>query len=192
MPIFVNPLVAGQAIGNVISTGSYYGPPGANNTTRSCANNREWAVPFFVPKTVTVTNIGGELTTAGAGAAPVVRYGIRPDNGVGHPSDSVLLDTGATVGISTGDGAVGAKEYSGLTTVLTPGLYWLTLTPQGSSTTAPVFRALTGTQLPVKATSIVNLAAQSNSGYFQDGVTGALGTFAGTAVGTPPFVAVKL
>ena len=83
-----------------------------------------YAQPFSITKTVTLTSIATNVATAG-GTGSVCRFGIYADSS-GYPG-ALLLDAG-TVPTVTGSQTITGP--SGLSLVLTPGVYWVVIAPQ--------------------------------------------------------------
>lgn len=117
--------------------------------------------PFPIPRAVTATRIGVDITSGGS-AGSVVRSGIYADDGTGKPG-ALILDAGTVVG--TGTGLILAT----ISQVLSPPFVWVGAVNQG----APASTATLG---------YFNIGALpgpfGGGGYFQawstTGVTGAL------------------
>jgi hypothetical protein len=122
--------VAGAAVGSVFSTsasGAYIiVPPVAGSVLAgSLSAGYMRAVPILIPAGVTVSALGVNVTTLGAGET--MRLGIY-DDATGIPTN-LMLDAG-TIDAST----TGYKEITGLTQALTPGRYWIVGCHQGGGT----------------------------------------------------------
>jgi hypothetical protein len=101
-------------------TSRYHYPlPYTPGSTAAFIANFLNATPFVVAFPITITRIGLEVTTLGAGLA---RLGIYNPGANLYPG-SLLSDCG-TIDVST----TGAKEVTGLNIAIsTPGVYWLAL-----------------------------------------------------------------
>lgn len=146
-------------------SGKYYGPQGSRATATMTAGVLT-VVPFWVPDTQIFSRIGAEVITGGV-SGTVLRLGIYDDDGDGVPNALVL--TAGTVNANT----IGSKEITGLSTSLTPGLYWLACVAQGG---APVVRTVANNIIGGAGSSTLAIATASlpHSGYYGTGVTGAL------------------
>jgi hypothetical protein len=121
-------------------SGSYVFPvsPQAATTNNALGNGTARFVPFVMPRSVTVTRIGSEVTAAGE-AGSSLRLGIYADNGNAQPG-TLVVDAGA---IASGT-AAGVQELTLATPVtLTAGVpYWLGGVVQGAPTTQPTIRTV--------------------------------------------------
>lgn len=154
---------------NIFNSGRYYWSAGGR-TTAILVQSTEYATALWVGERVLLDRIGIEVTAiAGVTAGHTTRLGIRSDNGNGLPG-AVVLDAGTVA-----SDAVAQVEMT-ISQVLTPGLYWLTGTPQGAGT-QPTYRCLTGTStsIPVGAGNLTQATASTQHIAFTNtGVTGAL------------------
>jgi hypothetical protein len=148
--------------------------------------NIEYAVPIFLVTGGTLSKIGCEITTGAAAAS--VRLGVRASTANGLPS-TLLLDAGTVDASAT---TVVGIEITGLSLVLTSGIYWLTATSQGGN---PTLRAQTGDTWPSAALSLASaIGSTTSTGYVTAAtVTGALPptyTVSTRAGGVPRVVAL--
>lgn len=152
-------------------TGRYYSPVGGTPSTAATAINTAVALPYMVPAACLLDRIAVEVTTAAASGT--CRLGIYADDN-GTPG-ALLLDAG-TVDTST----TGAKEIT-ISKRLDSGLVWLVATNQGAAAT---LRAVSGVQAPegIGAISVADFATPF-TGYYRNGVGGALPTTFGTPGG---------
>lgn len=111
------PTVIGQLFGDVphVSGRFYDSRMHSTLTTLTTAANTLYAVPFYVPRTVTYTSITIEVTTLASGKS--IRMGIYTDSS-GVPN-TLVLDAG-TISTTT----TGAKTIT-ISQSLSAGWYWL-------------------------------------------------------------------
>jgi hypothetical protein len=145
-------LTTTAGIGQVLGQGPYssnwqhgrwYAAPnfGSVSTSITLNNGALRATPFWVPNAVTVQAIACEVTTGG-GAGALYRAGIYADDGTGRPG-ALLLDAG-TFSVAAGDpGVPGVLTITGLSTALTPGVYWIAGVVQGNPAPQPTLRTIT-------------------------------------------------
>jgi hypothetical protein len=91
---------------------------GVSATNSTVSSGVLYALPFMVTKTTTVTTMASDIETNVTGNAEM---GIYADNGNGLPG-ALVLDAG---NFSTN--SLGTRTITGLTTVLTPGQYWVAI-----------------------------------------------------------------
>jgi hypothetical protein len=147
-----------------------------NRAVTPVANSNETlrTIPVYIPTTITIDQIGTEITAAG-NAGCVLRLGIYSD--VRGLPGSPLADV--TV---AGDAIATPMATLGTPLTLTPGWYHVGGVPQGATSTLPTVRCTT------TATDdylIFNAAVTTVApvGYSKGGVTGALGAW-GTSIST--------
>lgn len=104
-------------------TGQIWAPIGAGQAISNGINvyQQIWAVPIYIPSTITFTIIGCYVDTAVASS--VVRLGIYNPTAAGQPG-TLLLDAGTVSSAATG------AQQATISQSLTAGLYWLTATMQ--------------------------------------------------------------
>lgn len=154
---------------------------GALGANPSFGDGNEICVPFMLPYSLNITRLTCRVATAGVqgtGGAPVVRLGIRNDNG--NKPGTVLIDGGTVSSASTG-----YKDVIFASVTLNAGtLYWASMTPQGApQTVAQIFSVTSGThfiQVP-----IISPNDNTNSGYSTASAITATGTVTG-ALGSWP------
>lgn len=151
---------------------------------------REVCVPIVIPYAMTIDQIGVALSGNGSTGA-LIRLGARAFNpsAPGVPG-SVLVDAG-TVDATSGSSSNKAVTL-GSALAVPAGILWLSATCQGGATTRPA--TMQNSYLPVRATGTQLANGRYYVGPYQDGVTGALGTF--TVVGraldnTAPWMYVR-
>lgn len=148
--------------------------------------NRAYAMPFRPGRVGVLTgvavNISAAFTTAGN-----VRAGLYRDDGTGLPGARVA-DYGTVAATA------GVRSWTGLTTNLSPTMYWLVFAWQGGSSGSPTF---TGKNIwsSYIGTAAAASPGNSNTAYYTDtGFSGAFpssfGAVAGTVVGPAPVVQV--
>jgi hypothetical protein len=126
---YPNPTLAG-AYPLTFASGRYYGLPGVGGGSGvTFTNQRQFFLPFYVPKSTAFDRICVNITVAGE-AGSVVRLGIYVDNGSGAPG--ALTVDGGTV---AGDGAAAFKTVTIALTL--QGLYWLSCCVQAAAGTQP-------------------------------------------------------
>ncbi len=109
-----------------MASGRYYGaiPFGTTVAASGMAANRLYAMPLYVPDTVTLDRIGVDISTAAAGK--LIRLGLYQTNAAGWPG-TLLLDAG-TVDASTAAGVeiIINQQVEG------PRTYWLVALSDGT------------------------------------------------------------
>lgn len=155
-------------------------------TTAGFAKDILISIPFIVAKQMTIDRIGVEITGAGS-AGSVVRLGIYDDNNV--IPNNLVLDAGTIAGDSATVQSITINQ------TLNPGLYWLTLIH--NSTSSITFRAIPADALP-NVLGFASTIGTTNSG------TGVNATFTyaalpnphttptSVAVGARPIIAARL
>lgn len=116
--------------------GSYYQTtPHATTTTNGALGVGTGRFsPWAVRRTISIVRLGAEVSTAGE-AGSLVRLGIYADDGTGYPG-ALVLDAGTIAGDSA------TVQEITVSTVLTPGLYWVGAVVQNVVTTQPHLRAI--------------------------------------------------
>lgn len=164
--------------------GHYYGPPGTRSTFASTIS-REYAMPLWVPSSVTFDRIG-VTTTAAGGTGAVCRLGLRSDSGSGTPG-ALILDAGTVAVEDIADHEITINQ------AVTGPLVWLCAAPQVG--TAATYRAAAAQPSGVVGDTTIAAAGAANvpACYYAISVTGALGPgFAVSASGAlPPRVYVR-
>lgn len=155
-------------------TGRYYqtNPAMSVTTSNTLGNGTLRVTPFVVPRRVSLTKIGLEVTSGGD-AASTLRIGIYADDGAGYPG-ALVLDAGTVAG-----DAIAVAEIT-IALALEPGLYWTGAVVQGVTVTQPTVRSVGATNalhapfipLTTGTTPIAN--APTNIGYAGVSITGAL------------------
>lgn len=111
--------------------------------------NYGYCTPFIVSQGYTFTSIGMNLTRAGTGGTPVMRFAIFADNGAGYPG-MIVADYGTVGAVGTGPISIAINQF------LEPGLYWAACSPQNSGAF---------TQTPEAEMSAASLAPFGMSGF---------------------------
>lgn len=143
-------------------------------TTTVLTQNREIAIPFYVPTQITIAKLYCSVTTVGTSGA-VVRLGIRAhDPATGLPKNAAPLVDAGTI-----DGTSATLQSITLGTPLTlaPGWYWYTITGQSGGTQATVQSASVTAiwcPIPIKSTTASSLTSNTVCGYYQSGVSAGL------------------
>lgn len=107
---------------------------GGNRGTLLLVNTTEYIAPLMIPKAVTVDQILCEITTLG-GAGAVMRLGLRAMGTDGMPG-TLILDAGTVAA----DGTIGIKSIT-ISQALSPGVVFVSATPQGAGSPAPTVRS---------------------------------------------------
>lgn len=116
-----------RKVGQYVTTGI----AATAKTTLALTANRLYAIPFFVPKTITLDRIAIHVSTAGTGNA---RLGIYRDDGTADPSTATLILDAGEVSIA----ATGKQELT-INQTLTGGyLYYLAIVTNGTPTIGAV------------------------------------------------------
>lgn len=159
------PLGVGQETGARMRPNNYYGPMGSTSTA-ALTLNRLTVVPFYVPRRVTINQLGVNVTTASGTPDTEGRVGIYADvqDGYGgYPGDLVTGSAGtvATDAIAFATATVDAT--------LNPGLYWLAFVPQTVTCSTATFTS----HNPMVGYATAGFMA-GRSGYALTDVSGAL------------------
>lgn len=165
----------------VAKSSNYLTIPHATRTTLATTQSRLYLMPLWLPRPLTTTKIGAEVTT-GAGST-TCRLGVyRADVATGVPT-TLLAEAGSTI-----DGNSATVQEVDFAQTLTTGLWWLAIVPQGGT---PTLRSTSAPAYAIYSTVAGGTAAIS--ALIQSGVTSALpATFGATsAVGTHPLVWIK-
>jgi hypothetical protein len=111
----IMPQILGATQSRMLLGGYSNGVAATNGTV---ASGVLYALPFMITRTTTVTQMSSDIETNVTGNAEM---GIYADNGNGLPG-SLVLDAG---NFSTN--SLGTRNITGLSTVLTPGQYWVAI-----------------------------------------------------------------
>lgn len=134
--------------------------------------NRLYAMPFIVPKNITVDRIGVQVTTLSTTTA---RLGIYSDNGNCYPG-SLLLDAGTIDVTSTGAKTIMINQ------ALAAGLYWLVIICAATPSIACI---ATAAVISILGHASANLNAAQNMGLY---VAQTYGTLPGTFPASPTMI----
>jgi hypothetical protein len=157
-----------------------YGPRDANSGSQ-LVNDRMYLVPFPLGVTRTLSKLRVRIGSSGTGSAgAVIRIGVYSTNGTYQP-DALVLDAG-TVDATVAAGSI--LTLTGLTTVLTPGMYWLAAVVQGSPTTRPFVLTATPTQWMNLTSDQANTVMDTTNVLTIGSVSGALPSSAAGADAT--------
>jgi len=158
-----------------IKSGYIYAPIGLVNEGNSVAtsNSTAWAVPFYVPATITATSLVVDIMSV-AGTSSVIRLGIYNNSATDDYPNALVVDAG-TVPASTTLGTTG-KNIVSISQSLTAGLYWLVSAKQGVG--FPGLKGYTSTQQSmVQSVLPTGISSSSSFGavaWTASGITGAL------------------
>ena len=183
------PEIPAGTLGRLLS-GHYYLPICQNTQTSAQTGTGTLRLaPWVVPHAVTLSRIGGEVTTIGD-VGSKYRLGVYADDGTCLPG-ALVLDAGQIAG----DSATVQELTIDLT--LQPGVYWTGGVTQAVTTTQPTIRVTsTGWDGPflLPLGSSAPTAGMTASGVLMTGVTGALpSTFTyGASGSSAPRVHVKV
>jgi hypothetical protein len=185
------PTVTPEADWSKPPTASYFytSSPFAATTSATLANGTLRVTPWLITRACTLTALGAEVTVIGD-VGSLLRLGIYADNGSYYPG-ALVLDAGTIAG----DSAT-VQAITGLTTALTPGIYWVGGVVQAVTVTQPTVRTQ-GTwtpPCPIGTGAALPGAGNTVTGYSMTGVVGALGAFSGTVlpVGAVPRTFAKV
>jgi hypothetical protein len=147
--------------------------PAAITNSALSTNNQMCAVPFYVPNSINLTNLGLYVSVLLGTTSQGVRLGIYANKTTDDYPDTLVKDAGR-VETSLTFGATGWNINSFSAVALTQGLYWLVACRQ--ATNAPTVSCLSETvqgssPLPIYQTSLGNTSA--GIAWVQTGVTGA-------------------
>lgn len=136
--LYFKGLIAGTIVEGLVGgymSGNYYPcVPSTSLSTSQFTANQLRLIPFVINRTVTLSALALETTTAGD-AGSVARLGIYSADSNGQPS--TLLAEAGTVATD----AVGCPEAAFASPpTLTPGAYWGAVVVQGAVTTQPTLR----------------------------------------------------
>jgi len=93
-----------------------------------------------VPLGGAISEIGAEIVTTAGNAGSTIRFGIRLDNN-GIPGD-LLVDLGTVAADTTGVKTLAVSlSTANANRLARGGRFWVTVTAQGATTTAPTMRA---------------------------------------------------
>lgn len=154
-----------------VGTALYYFPQAGSgaSTDATLGFGTVRVVPVFVPKTLTITRIGAEVTSAGT-AGNTFRIGIWNDSN-GFPA-TLNQDCG------TIDAASATVQEITVNFSLAPGIYWVGGAVQGAAT-QPTMRTATNLSHNFAGATAIPGAAAAQLGY-TDTQTGAFTTFTGS------------
>jgi hypothetical protein len=126
-----------------LKTGYVYAPIGLVNEGDAVATTTAtaWAVPFYVPATITATSLIVDIMSV-AGTTATIRLGIYNNSATDDYPNTLVVDAG-TVPASASLGTLG-KNIVSISQSLTAGLYWLVSVKQNSG--FPGLRGYTVTQ----------------------------------------------
>ncbi len=189
MPLFTPPVISPSQ--NFYRSGYYYTTNDTDfGTTVTMTEAREYCTPIWIGAAMAVSAISVEVTTI-ASSSGKLRLGIRAGQTGANadlPSATVVVDGG----VVSATCATGELGVSGLSTPLSPGLYWLSATAQGASGGPVTVRAINTNNNPMPL-PIPSVATGAVQGQFQATITGALpSTFTwGNSVATVPRIYIK-
>lgn len=155
-----------------------YGAPGTANVPV----NRMFALPFIPGRQCTLTAMAANVSLALVGGN--LRMGVYLSDGV-LPT-TLLADYGTVAA-----GVTGIRSITGLSTPVRPVLHYLVIGRQGGVLNLGLTTLLTGDPVISETTPVIG---GNRSGYFIDGVSGALPASFGAPAGTDtaPALAVQL
>lgn len=153
-------------------SGKFLSVPNRAVSSQQLSNQTLRTTPIFIPRPMTIDQIGTEIVTAG-NAGAVMRLGIFED-AQGFPGDPIADVTVAADAIATPMATLGTPL------TLLPGWYHFGGVPQNAATTAPFVRSTVNSSddYLVLGTAVTTTAPV---GYSKGGISGALANF-GTSV----------
>lgn len=167
----------------VIRSGAWHGFPAYGAATSATVpDGRLFALPFWPGRSCTVTAVAANVTVALVGGN--IRFGLYA-NADGVPG-TLVADWGTVA-----TGLTGIRSVTGLSAAVRPVLHWLVIARQGGLLNLGL--TARDTWEPLVSETTPTLVA-NNSGYYRDGVTGALPASYGAISGAiqAPSVSVQL
>lgn len=162
----VDALTSGQAYENFLRSSLWYPTvPCTGTGTNQIPNQALRLAPFDVPRSLTLSGLAVEVSTAGE-ASSTFRFGIYADDGTGYPG-LLVLDAGTVAADTTG-----VKTLT-ISQALTPGRYWVGGVTQGAATTPATLRTPANAMVSI-GSSTTPATTSSLMAYNQTGVSGAL------------------
>jgi hypothetical protein len=162
-------LMSQQATVRNMDTGYTYQPQFSSAiSTGTFTNGLTYAVPIFIPQTLTVSNIYFNLVTASTATASLT-FAIYSNStsGIDYPATKLVTSSAFTAGTGT---ATGAKTVAVTATVLQPGIYWLAMASNNGGGTDPtISRFSQSPYLPMSTTT--SLAFLGNAAWSMSGTT---------------------
>ncbi len=150
-----------------MDTGYTYVPQFSGSIlTGTFATAQTFATPILITNTLTVTSMSINLVTAST-ASSTLTLGVysNASSGLDYPSTRLLQTSTITASSGTG---TGTKTLSGLSLVLQPGIYWLSLSSNNGGGTDPTISRFSQSPfMPMSTTSSIQFlgsAAWSMSG----------------------------
>jgi len=160
-------------------------------TTANVTVNRMYGIPFTVTRTADLNGIAMEITTAFTTTVGTVRAGL-------YYSDYTNTPTTPIADYGTVAATVGIRTFTGFTTTLSPGSYFIAIVVQGGATGGTgAFRTSTGTAQQVgdngTTPSSTFFSGTMNTYYSATAVSAAFpspfGTITGSVAG--PRIAIR-
>jgi hypothetical protein len=178
-----------------VQSGLWYTTDVFTRTTASISVNNLALTHISIDKTITLTEVGCNVTAIGTTGA-VARLGVYGDDGTGHPS-ALLLDTGLYTGglfdaITTGNKTFTLDGASGRPSAITlsPGRYWVGGVTQVAASTLTIVSGVSG---GIASPNMASIFTANNTAYLQGSVSGNLpSTFTTGKVSTTSAICVGL
>lgn len=171
--------VFGAKAGQAFASGLWYAVPDVGSISTTTANPNPLAGQFIVDRSITLSQIGIEITTLSAGST--VRLGIYNDNN--GTLGTVLLDGGTVSGAATG------VQQNPTSQVIPPGRYWAIA---GGSNSTVAFKATVVTGDSVGRTTASVPSGFSIGSYTVTGLSGAAALTNNPTVGDGPQATPRL
>jgi hypothetical protein len=142
---------------------------GVNATSATLGNGTMRVCPWYVPQSIRIDRIGGDVTVIGD-VSSVVRFGIWLDNGNGFPR-ALYLDGGTIAG-----DVVAVANGSGLSSslLIPSGIVWIGGGPQLAPGTQPTIRTTGSWTPPIPIASSVIPSSGTNIIGYSTSMAGAL------------------
>ena len=167
--------LSGDIIAPPLAAGRFYCAPNSRAASGTISNNVFRCSPFYISNTVTITQLGADVSVVGE-AGSKLRLGIYADDGNGRPG-ALVLDAGQVAG-----DALGNQLVTGLTTTIGPGYYWFGIATQSAPTTVPTIR-LAGALMGPCPTIDLGTSAPTSGADFNGWAQTASGALPGTFTG---------
>lgn len=176
-------LRGGSNVPVIRSTGWHNVPAYGAGGTANVPVNRMFALPFWPGRRCTLTAMAANVSLALVGGN--LRMGLYATDGA-LPS-TLVADYGTVTA-----GLLGIRSITGLSTVVRPVLHYLVIGRQGGILNLGLTTLTTGD--PVVSESGTPVIGAARSGYYKDGISGALPASFGTPDGTDtaPGLSVQL
>lgn len=163
---------AWTSIGVPLKSGWYY-PLDGGGGNRTMTYNLLWLWPFDCQRSITISKLACNVTTAGS-SGTTIRLGVYASDGAGGIGN-LIVDGGTVAGDTTGVKTITLSQAAG------PDRLWFGAVWQGTNSTAPALQAYSKAMPYIGWSSFVQFP--SIVAYQYTGITGALPASLGTPTG---------